>query len=156
MMTRSARFVGVSVSCLIFSTCGAGYIAQYWSTQNALMQTGGLGMSTSAINQMISEANARRNQGENIKYHFPEWGFWTQFKTLTANQIPYSIDGINWEKISSEIADGAEVKVYSWSELEAKKILEFGNESYKVRGDVRLWKNRDGTPSFYEVTFTAL
>ena len=75
------------------------------------------------------------------------------FATLTGNQIPYGIDSIDWEVVKSEYERKIEIKVFSWSEIEAKKLLTSAKDSEVLNGKLRSWRNRDGTIAFYELSF---
>jgi hypothetical protein len=147
------RKVYLVTSVLLLIPTSAGYLVQYASIQKALIETGGLGMSSSALNLMINEANTDRNEGKIAKYYFPEWGFWMPFATVTANQIPYGIDSINWENLASESANGTDVKVFSWSKDKANEILDTALDSVSLIGSIKEWKSRNGTTSFYEIYF---
>jgi hypothetical protein len=153
ILTHRRNLVAKVSSIFLTLMCGLGYSAQYVSIQEELIQTGGLGKSSSALNMMISQANTDKSMGKLTKYYFPEWGFWMPFATLTGNQIPYGIDSINWENVKTEYENKIEIKVYSWSESEAIKIFNAAKDSKVFNGKLRSWKNRDGSVAFYEIHF---
>jgi hypothetical protein len=106
-------------------------------------------MSTSAINEYSRDALVNVDRSV---YFFPEWGFWMNFNTITQNKVPFYIDGVNWQIVSTSIKTGLDVNILSWlpenaEEYKSKALSISDQFLVKIQPRLRL----DDSIAFYEV-----
>jgi hypothetical protein len=119
------------------------------SFSRELVRTGGYGLSTSAINEYSRDALVNVDRSV---YFFPEWGFWMNFNTITQNKVPFYIDGVNWQIVSTSIKTGLDVNILSWlpenaEEYKSKALSISDQFLVKIQPRLRL----DDSIAFYEV-----
>ncbi len=114
-----------------------------------LDRTGGVGVSSSALNVMAEEALSAQS---NAVYFFPDWGFFMSFNLLTGNRIPYELE-LNPKLIEKHSAKNREIHVAFWKRSDSDR---YASLLKSVRGDnevaFRTFYQRDGDPAFYMIS----
>lgn len=88
----------------------SGNIQQQNTFFERLVETGGVGKYSNAINRMADDALSMSNR---LVYVFPEWGFMMPFAFLTANQRSYEID-VSVDNLKRLAVEGRILRLYYW------------------------------------------
>jgi hypothetical protein len=114
-----------------------------------LNRSGGIGMNSSALNDLAFEAVTK---DETAVYFLPDWGFWTSFATLTGNKVKYELN-VTPELIASHLGIGRDIRIVFWNKADEAKYLKLLQD---VAGDshqtsVREFKDKLGGYSFTSI-----